>query len=384
MIPFCKVVLGEEEEAEVLDTMHSGWIGRGPKVAQFEKELAEYIGVRPERVVALNSCTSALHLSLLAYGVGPGDEVITTPLTFCATAHAIEYTGAKPVFADIDPETWNISPAAVEAAVTERTKAILPVHLYGLPCDMKELETITVHYVIPVIIEDAAHALGSKIRSKKIGHGHMTCFSFYPTKNVASPDGGAVVAESEWDARTVRGLSTFGLHTDAWARRSPDHYNEAEVIALGYKANWNDIAASIALAQLRAYPEALKRRRRIARKFLKVLAKFDVQVQPNDPGHAWHLVTFVLGESFPGNIYVIRALREAGLGAAMKYRPLHMEPYYKKKYGLLGSDFPVAYEVGRRLVTISPSPAMTNEEVGRACEILEEVLTECQTALTKS
>jgi len=376
MIPFCKVKLDSGEIPAVVETLESGWIGKGPRVAEFEKALAEYVGVEASHVVALNSCTSALFLSLKSLNVGPGDEVITTPLTFCATAHVIEHTGARTIFADVNPVTWNISPWSIKSVLSQSTRAVVPVDLYGLPCAMAEIRMAVGEYWQVAVVEDAAHALGATVGNKMVGTlgNEMTALSMYPTKNVASPDGGVVVCRHIWHADAIRKLSSFGLTTDAWSRVSQEQYTEPGVTSLGYKAYWNDVAASIALVQLNTYPERLKRRRVIAHRFLEVLAEFDVRAQRDDPGHVWHLVTFRLGDGFPDNMTVIRRLRDAGLGAAFKYRPLHLEPYYQKKYSLRPDDFPIATDLASRLVNISPSPALTDDEVDRACEILRKVL----------
>lgn len=374
MIPFCKVEFSDAEIEAVVNVVRSGWIGKGPVVDAFERELAAYLGVDPTCVVTLNACTSAMFLALKHFGIGPGDEVITTPLTFCATAHVIEHCGARAVFADVDPVTWNLSLAAVSEAITPWTRVLLPVDLYGLPCDVAGFAVLAGEYDL-VVLEDAAHALGAYVGGRKIGTlgSQMTTFSLYPTKNVASPDGGVLVANRDI-ASDVRLLSGYGLSSDAWGRMFEVGYAEPLTVGLGYKMYWNDMAAALALAQLRGYPQRLKRRLIIAWRFREVLSSFDVELQPDVPGHVWHLLSFKLGDCFPENVIVVRQLRSAGLGAAVKYPPLHLHPYYQAKYGYDIGDFPVAEELGRRLVTISPSPAMTDDEVDAACKILVKVL----------
>ena len=248
-LPFGVPSLGDDEIREVIETIRSGWIGTGPKTQEFEQDFAAYVGAK--HTVAVNSCTAGLHLSLLVSGVGPGDEVITTPLTFVATANVIEHCGAKPVFVDIDPRTLNIDPASVERAMTERSRAILPVHFGGLACDMDELRAIAEKHRVALIV-DAAHAVGTRYKGEMVGNiGDLTSFSFYPNKNMTTIEGGMVTTNSEeWD-ELLRIYRLHGLSRDAWKRYQSHRLSLSDAILPGYKYNMTDIQASFGLHQLR-------------------------------------------------------------------------------------------------------------------------------------
>lgn len=253
--------IGQEEIDEVVDTMRSGWLGTGPKTHRLEKEFAGYLGVKNS--VAVNSCTAALHLSMLASGIGPGDEVIVPDLTFCATVNAVIHTGARPVFADIKIPDMNISPDEILRLITPRTKAIIPVHLYGNPVDMDPIREIADRHGL-MIIDDAAHAIEATYKNRKMGHlGDITCFSFYITKNMTTVEGGMVTSENEEWIDKIKIYALHGMSKDAWSRFSDKGYKHYQVVMPGYKYNMTDLQSSIGLHQLKKLETNLLRRQEI-------------------------------------------------------------------------------------------------------------------------
>jgi dTDP-4-amino-4,6-dideoxygalactose transaminase len=358
-LPFGVPAIGEDEIAEVTATLRSRWIGTGPRSQQFEREFAEYVGAR--HALALNSGSAALFLSLRALGIGRGDEVVTTPLTFAATANAIEHVGARPVFADIDPETLNIDLAAISRAVTSRTKAILPVHFGGLPCDLDAIQALR----LPVV-EDAAHAVGASYHGRMIGGiGKLTCFSFYANKNLTTAEGGMVTTDDAELAAKIRILRMHGLSADAWKRFSNKGLLEIDVRLPGYKFNMPDLAAALGLPQLRKQEEFLAVRERYAARYDAAFQDLPFLRQRRDPRHALHLYVLILapGRWSASRNQVVETLLQQNIGAAIHYRPLHMEPYYRRKYRFQPEDFPVAHRVGASILSLPLSPAMTEEDV---------------------
>jgi len=363
---FGSPLVTEREIAAVSEVMKSGWIGTGPKVAEFEQAFAEYIGCR--HAVALNSCTAALHLSMIASGVGEGDEVITTPMTFCATVNAIIHTGATPVLADVNPRTLTIDPSRVEAAITEKTKAILPVHFAGRPCDMDALAAIAKKYRL-LLIEDAAHAIESSWRDKKIGTiGDMTCFSFYVTKNIFTGEGGMVTCADEDMAARIKIYGLHGMSKDAWKRYSDEGYRHYQVVVPGFKYNMMDIQAAMGLAQLPYINEYLDRRRRIWRAYDEAFAGLPLTLPaPEDPGtvHARHLYTPLLNldDVRCTRDKFIAALHAENIGTGVHYISVHLHPYYREKYGCKDGDFPAAFDISNRTFSLPLSAKLTDEDV---------------------
>jgi dTDP-4-amino-4,6-dideoxygalactose transaminase len=380
-LPFGAPCLGEEEYSEVLDTLRSGWIGTGPKCARFEREFAEYVGAR--HAVAVNSCTAGLFLSLLACEVGAGDEVITSPLTFAATANVIIHTGARPVFADIDPTTLNIDPDEVRRLITPRTKAIVPVHFGGLPCAMDELAEIARMRNVP-IIEDAAHAVGSRYHGRLIGGlGHVTSFSFYANKNLTTAEGGMITFDNDTLLEPLQVLRLHGLDRDAWKRYSTRRLMLSEVILPGYKLNLTDLAASIGIHQLAKQERFLKVREHYAALYDDAFAGMKgVRLQPRPKGpddrHALHLYVLILdpGCFSVGRDAIADALLAEGIGAALHYRALHTHPYYVKTYGYRPQDYPHAAEIGDSVFSLPLSPKMSESDVGDVIRAVHKVLYE--------
>ncbi|HWS90082.1 MAG TPA: aminotransferase class I/II-fold pyridoxal phosphate-dependent enzyme [Pyrinomonadaceae bacterium] len=377
LLPFGAPCLGEEEAEEILDTLRSGWIGTGPKARRFEEEFAEYVGAR--HAVALNSCTAGLFLSLVALGIGPGDEVVTTPLTFAATANVIEHVGARPVFADIDPATLNIDPSAVERAVTRRTRAVIPVHFGGLGCRMDALLDLAEQRGLPVV-EDAAHAVGTRVGGRMAGSfGRAASFSFYANKNLTTAEGGMFTTGDEELARRVRTLSLHGLSGDAWMRFNTRRLSKSDVLMPGYKLNMPDLAASLGLRQLRKQERFLSTREAYAARYDEAFADLPLRPQPRHAAgsadrHSLHLYALQLGPGWRVHRdRVVEALLRENVGAAIHYRALHAHPFYREKYGYRPEDFPHAFEAGERLLSLPLTPAMGDEDVADVIRAVRKV-----------
>ena len=374
-IPFNVPWTDEREIAEARDAIRSGWLTTGPKVALFEERIRRM--VRARHAVALNSCTAGLHLSLAAAGVISGDEVVTSPYTFAATGEAILYLGARPVFADIEAATLNLDPAAVERAVTRKTRVILPVHIAGLPCDMDAIGAIARKRRLQVI-EDAAHALGARFGGRPIGSiGDVTCFSFYATKNLTTGEGGMITTDDRRMAERVRRLSLHGLSRDAWKRYSRSGSWRYDVVEMGYKYNMTDVAAGVGLAQLRKFGSIQQRRSRLALRYTRLLQgheAFDLPVQGGDSGHAWHLYIVRLRPRYLkiSRDRMIELLRERGIGTSVHFQPLHLHSLYRKTFGYRRGDYPRTEGESARAISLPLYPGLSCQAQDRVIgEILE-------------
>lgn len=369
--------IGKAEIDGVVAVMESGWLGTGPKVAQFEKDFAAYKGVR--RAAAVNSCTAALHLSILAAGIGPGDEVITTPMTFCSTVNVIIHAGATPVLADIDPRTLNIDPARVEEKITSRTKAILPVHFAGRPANMDALCSIADQRKLK-IIEDCAHAIEAEYRGRKAGtFGDFGCFSFYVTKNVVTGEGGMVLARREEDHARIKTLSLHGMSRDAWKRFHAEGYRHYEVIEAGYKYNMMDLQAVIGIAQLRNVNSFWEKRKRIWHRYQNAFAHLPLGLPANeeaDSRHAYHLYTVLVDESHAGisRDAFLNAMTVNNIGVGVHYLSIPEHPYYQVNYGWNPNDYPNAARIGHQTVSLPLSPKLTDGDVEDVIETVCSVV----------
>lgn len=369
----------DEEIAEVVDSMRSGWLGTGPKVRRFEQAFARYKGVDPECVAAVNSCTAALHVSLIASQVGPGDEVITTPLTFCATVNAIIHAGAKPVLADIDPLTLNLSSESVRARITARTRALVPVHYAGRACDMEPLLSLVREHGLTVI-EDCAHALETEYQGYKAGTlGDFGCFSFYVTKNVVTGEGGMVIARDPVLAGRVRTLALHGMDRDAWKRFSDSGYKHYYVVECGFKYNMMDLQAAIGLHQLDRVETNLVRRREIWEKYQRAFALLPVDRPPpaaTGTRDAMHLYTIRLRDDAPmTRDAFLEAMTAARIGVGVHYLCLAEHPYYQQHFGWRPDDYPHATQVGRRTVSLPLGPGMTDDDIEDVVDVVTHLLT---------
>jgi dTDP-4-amino-4,6-dideoxygalactose transaminase len=357
--------LGKEEIEEVVDTLKSGWISTGPKTQNFEELFSQYIGCKHS--IAVSSCTDALLISLAALGIGRGDEVITSPLTFVSTANVVLHLAAKPVFVDIDPKTYNIDPSKIENKITKRTKAIVPVHYAGQPCDMDPITKIAESRKLKVI-EDAAHAVGAEYKEKNIGTiGHTTCFSFYATKNLTTAEGGMITTGDRDLAEKMMMLRLHGISKDAWKRYSKSGSWYYEVIRPGYKANMTDIQASIGIHQLAKLEKSIKTRSKYAKIYNEAFKKVPELVTPHlmdNIRHAWHL--YPLQVKFDdlkiNRNDFIEKLKEKQIGTSVHFIPVPMHPCYKRLGYKLG-NFPKTEEFYNQEVTLPMYPRMTKEDI---------------------
>ncbi len=363
---FGSPLIEEDEIREVEATLRSGWLGTGPKVAAFENMFAEYTGAK--YALALNSCTAGLHLSMLIAGIGHGDEVITTPLTFCASANAIIHANAKPVFVDVEKDSINIDPEKIEEAFTSRTKAIVPVHLAGRPCNMDAILEIGKRHNL-LIIEDAAHCIEGWYKGKKVGNiGDMTCFSFYVTKNIVTGEGGMVTTNrGEW-ADKIKIYALHGMSKDAWMRYSDEGYKHYQVVCPGFKYNMMDIQASLGIHQMRRVDKYLNRREEIWEIYDEAFADLPVITpRPPEPDtvHARHLYTLLIDidEINMSRDEVQQRLHEMNIGTGIHFVSLHLHEYYKKRFGFKLEDFPNARFISDRTISLPLSAKLTDEDV---------------------
>ena len=376
-LPFSEPWIGEEEIEAAVQCLRSGWLTSGPKVVEFERDFSNYVGA--PHALAVNSCTSALHLALEAVGVGPGDEVITSPVTFAATAAVIEHLGARPVFVDVEPDTLNLDAEALEPAITLRTKAILPVHFAGQPCDMDLILGLARAHDLAVV-EDAAHALPASYKGRRVGTlGDITCFSFYVTKTITTGEGGMAVTDRDDFAERMRVMRLHGMSKDAWKRYTKEGSWFYEITAPGFKYNLPDLAAAIGIAQLKRSDEFLARREKIARAYDEAFAGLPgVSVPAVRPGrgHAWHLYVLQIDPEACAmdRDTLIRKLSERGIGTSVHFIPLHLHPYYRDKYGYRPDDFPRAHAAFRRLVSLPLFPKMADGDVARVISAVRDIL----------
>ncbi|MFN3298275.1 DegT/DnrJ/EryC1/StrS family aminotransferase [Caldimonas sp.] len=379
-LPFALPEIGEDEIAEVVDTLRSGWVTTGPKARRFEEAFAAYLGEPGLHCIAVNSATAGLHLALEALGIGPGDEVITTTHTFTATAEVVRYLGADVVLVDIDPATLNLDPAAVQAAITPRTKALLPVHYAGLAADMPALTAIARRHGLK-IVEDAAHALPTTSGGRLVGtlDSDATVFSFYANKTITTGEGGMLVTRDEALAKRARVMRLHGIDRDAFdrftAKRPSWHY---EIVAPGFKYNLTDIAAALGLHQLKRADAFQQRRQALAARYDAALEGLPVILPPRAPAgerHAWHLYALRLREEAPiGRDALIERLYAAGIGCSVHYIPLHLHPYWRERYGLRPEQFPHSQHAFETLLSLPLYTRMREVDVDRVAAVLRKAL----------
>ena len=376
-IVFGAPLIEEAEIEEVISTMRSGWLGTGPKVARFERDFAQFKGAG--NAVAVNSCTAALHLSVLAAGIQPGDEVITTPLTFCATVNAIIHAGGTPVLADIDPRTMNIDPAEILGRITPATRAIVPVHFAGRPCDMDAILAIARGHELK-IIEDCAHAVEAEYKSRRVGTiGDFGCFSFYVTKNIVTGEGGMVVTNDDEAASRIKILALHGMSKDAWHRFSDTGYQHYQVVECGFKYNMMDLQAAIGLHQLQRVGVYWKRRQNIWRRYNEAFADLPVVV-PADPDaeakHSYHLYTLLVSSERTGisRDDFVAAMTAENVGVGVHYLSVPEHAYYQRKFGWNPLQYPRAMEIGRSTVSLPLSPKLSDEDVEAVIAGVRKVL----------
>jgi len=379
-LPFAQPDIGDEEIAEVVDTLRSGWVTTGPKAQRFEVDFAAFLGDPSLHCLAVNSATAGLHLALEALGVGPGDEVITTTHTFTATAEVVRYLGADVVLVDIDPDTLCISPAAVEAAITPRTKAIVPVHYAGLAADMPALQELAHRHGLKVV-EDAAHALPTTCAGRLVGTlgSDATVFSFYANKTITTGEGGMLVTRDAALAARARTMRLHGMSRDAFDRFTatvPSWYYE--IVAPGFKYNLTDIAAALGLQQLKKARRFQQRRAALAALYDEALAGLPVLLPPQPRAgdtHAWHLYVLRLADGAGiARGRLIERLFEAGIGCSVHYIPLHLQPYWRDRYGLQPAQFPASQHAFERCLSLPLYSRMLDADVARVAAALRQAL----------
>ncbi len=370
---------GPEEGQEVLDSIAKRWLGTGPKVAQFEKDFIAYKNsAETQHAAALFSATAGLHLSCLAIGLKSGDEVITTPMTFCATVNAIIHAGGTPVLADIDSKTMNISPDEIKRKISPRTKAIIPVHFAGRPCAMDAIMDIAKANKL-FVIEDCAHAIETEYKGQKAGcMGDLGVFSFYATKNLAMGEGGLVLSRNEDLVRKIKCLGLHGMSADAWKRFSDDGYKHYDVVAAGFKYNMMDLQAAIGLHQLQKLAINGLKRKKIWEIYLEEFKNLPMELpekMQDFEKHAYHLFTVLIDEEKSGitRDAFLAAMGKAKLGIGVHYRSIPEHPYYQDRFGWKSSDYPNADRVGKQTVSLPLSPSLTESDVSRVVESVKNI-----------
>ncbi|MFA4926186.1 MAG: DegT/DnrJ/EryC1/StrS aminotransferase family protein [Candidatus Aminicenantales bacterium] len=372
-LPFSPPFISNEEIKEVTDTLKSDWITTGPKVKRLEEDFLHFLG--SSSALALNSCTGALHTALATLGVGREEEVITTTMTFASTVNVIEHVGARPVLVDVEADTLNINPEGVAAAITTKTKAIMPVHYAGHPADLDPIYDLARRHNL-FVIEDAAHAFPAEYKGHKIGSGkNPVAFSFYATKNITTAEGGMLTGEEAFIER-ARIISLHGMSHDAWKRYDKGGSWYYEVIYPGFKYNMTDIQASIGLAQLKKVNSFQKRRREIVTAYneaFKGQVALETPVVRPEVAHAWHLYVLRLNSNVLtiGRDQFIEELKIRNIGTSVHFIPIHLHPYYRDKYGYKPEDFPIAYSNYLRLLSLPLYPRMTDQDV---TDVIEAVL----------
>lgn len=375
-LAFGSPLIGEPEIKEVVKTLKSGWVSTGPKTHKFEEDFKKYVGAK--YAVAVNSCTAAMHLALMAIGVGRGDEVIVPAMTFASTANVIVHCGARPVFVDCDRKTMNIDPRDVERKITPRTKAIMVVHIAGRPCDMDEIMSIAERHNLKVI-EDAAHAVETEYKGKKVGTiGDIGCYSFYATKNLVTGEGGMVVTNKEVYAGRIRRLSLHGMNKYAWNRYGNEGYQHYEFVEAGYKYNMSDIQASLGIHQLKRIEKNWKRRQAIWKKYSDALKGLPLvlpaSVQEGDR-HAYHLFTIIIDTDRTKltRDEFLDEMTKRKIGCGVHFYALHLQPFFRKLLDHKEGDLPNTEWIGARTASIPLSAKLTDEDVGDVIEAVRDI-----------
>ncbi len=376
-LPFNRPDLGEAEIAAVVDTLRSGWLTTGPKTKKFEDQFTTYVGARC--AVAVHSCTGGLHVTLAATGIGPGDEVIVPTMTFASTANVVVHVGATPILVDVEPDTLNISPQAIEAAITPRTRAIIPVHLYGHPCDMDRILAIAAAHNL-LVVEDAAHAVAAEWNGRRIGSlGDVTVFSFYATKNLTTGEGGMITTDDADLADRMRIWLLHGMSRDAWKRYQTGGSWYYEVVLAGLKYNMTDIQAALGLHQLARLEEMTRRRADLAARFsaaFESMPELLLPAQRNGIRHAWHLypIRLQLERLTIDRATFIQDLTQEGIGSSVHFIPLHRHPYYRDRFDLRPSDFPIADAAYHQLVSLPLYTRMSDQDADDVVEAVRRII----------
>jgi dTDP-4-amino-4,6-dideoxygalactose transaminase len=364
-LPFSPPDLTEAEIDEVVDSLRSGWITTGPKTKAFEQEFAEYIGA--DAALAVNSCTGALHIALAALGVGPGDEVITTTMTFCSSVHVIEHVGATPVLVDVERDTLQMDPAKVAAAITPRTKVIMPVHYSGHPVDMAPIKALADEHDL-YIVEDAAHALPTSYDGQMVGTiGDFTAFSFYATKNLTTAEGGMLTGSEEL-VKKARIFSLHGMSRDAWKRYGKGGSWYYEVVEAGFKYNMTDLQAAIGRVQLERLAGMQANRQHVVDRYNAAFSGIDALEIPTErpnveSAHHLYVLRLNADKLSIDRAAFIQQLAERNIGSSVHFIPVHLHPYYRDKYGWQAEDFPVAFGEYNRMLSLPLHPRLTDDDI---------------------
>jgi dTDP-4-amino-4,6-dideoxygalactose transaminase len=373
-LPFSRPSISQAAIDEVVSCLKSGWITTGPRVAQFTEALKDYF--KAPYVLPLTSATAGLHIALLAMNLEPGDEVITTPLTFAATLNTIVLAGAKPVLIDIDPHTLNMDINQLEGAITSKTRVILPVHFAGLPVDLDPLYAIAEKHGLRVL-EDAAHAMGTAYKGKRIGSfGDTQVFSFHPNKNMTTGEGGCVVTRDQALADQIARLRFHGIDRQAWNRYGKSGSQDYEIVLPGYKYNMMDIQAAIGIHQLNELDGFIARRNELADRYQEALSDWKQWTLPARPEfdhlHSWHIYTPLINEAIThmNRDQFMEAMKEKNIGTGLHYRAVHLYPYYREAHGFKPGDFPHAETVCERIVSLPLFPEMTDAEHDRVLDVM--------------
>lgn len=374
---FGSPLIGKQEIDEVVASLKTGWLSTGPKVTRFEEEIKKYLGCPSAK--AVNSCTAGMHLALIAAGIGQGDEVITTPMTFAATANVILHVGATPIFVDVERQTGNIDVDQVEAKINRKTKAIFPVHLYGRPCRMDKIMKLAQKHKL-IVIEDAAHAFGAEYHGQKIGTiGDFTCFSFYVTKNLITGEGGMVTTSKKKWADLIEMYALHGMSRGAWKRYSDAGYSHYLIEVPGYKYNMMDLQAAIGIHQLKKFKKMQSRRKVIWQKFNQGLAGLPLELPApfeKNSVHGLHLYTILidLKKLKVNRDFVLQALHKENIGAGVHFISLHLHPFYQKRFSFRKNDFPEANFISQRTISLPFSAKLTNKDVNDVISAVQKIL----------
>ena len=376
-LPFSRPSISQGAIDEVVACLKSGWITTGPRVTQFEDDLKAYVGA--PHVLALTSATAGLHLALVALKLEPGDEVITTPMTFAATLNTIVLAGGRPVLVDVEPGTYNMDVTRIEKAITKRTRAIMPVHFGGLPVDLDPLYDLAKKHNLRVI-EDAAHAIGTEYKGKRIGSfGDIQVFSFHPNKNMTTGEGGCVATRDEKLAGDIALLRFHGMDREAWNRFGKKGSQHYEIISPGYKYNMMDIQAALGLHQLKQLDGFIKRRTEIALRYHKLLSGWPQVTLTKAPAyahlHAWHLYTPLINPDAAkmDRDAFMQGMKERNIGTGLHDRAVHLYPYYREQFGFKRGDFPNAEAISDRIVSLPLFPLMTDADQDRVIAAMKDL-----------
>lgn len=374
-LPYSRPFWGEEEIASITEAINSGWWSRGPKTAEFEKVFAEYVGAK--YAVAVNSCTAALHSALKAKGIGEGNEVITTPLTFCSTVNVIVHCGATPVFCDVLPDTGCIDPDEIEKKITSKTKAIIPVHYSGMPCDMERIEAIANKHNL-FILEDCAHALYTKTGDRMVGSKNTCAYSFYATKNISTGEGGMLVTDDKEIAEKARVFTLHGMSRNAWNRYNKGGTWRYDVDVAGFKYNMTDIQASLGLVQLTRLESMQKKRaelKKIYDDMLKGVKGIEIPTENYKGRSSIHLyIIRVHSEDLTiDRDEFIDKLNEMQIGTSVHFIPVHLQPFYREHYGTKEGQFPITEKIFEQIISLPLYPSMSEEDVKYVANAVREI-----------